>query len=528
MNIGTRLKLGFGVNLFFILFIGGLGVYEIHQTVATSQKLLRVDTQLVELAERMRGNINMMRRYEKDAFFNVGTPAKVSENYEKWKVASDNFHKRMDEITTLETMPEDIKTLTGISKNVEDYEGTLKAVLTRITSGTIANLAEANRAMGNIEETISTSETAINNYAKKNRADGLKAQEDMVQKSVGIEILLGTILGLSFVSISILVIKLTRSILNPLSTIQAMVSDLAQGEGDLSRRLDYAEKDELGAICGGFNLFLEKLRDVISRVAGNATQLASATHELSATAEQINTTTRDISSSAEHQRLAMAQSSAALEQVSASISQVRGSAGEAENVAAGSLQVSAQGRGAADESTQAMSAIEESSTKVNQITSVIADIARQTNLLSLNAAIEAAKAGAQGKGFAVVAEEIRKLAERSASAAKEIASLIQESGDRVAVGINAVSSVGRSLVSIEQGIRDNSDRIRGISLAMEEQAKASQELLGAVSSTSRTTEQNASATTQLAATVQEVTRTIEDLARMAGELQGLTGRFKLA
>jgi methyl-accepting chemotaxis protein len=175
-----------------------------------------------------------------------------------------------------------------------------------------------------------------------------------------------------------------------------------------------------------------------------------------------------------------------------------------------------------------MHAIEDSSTRVGKITAVIAEIAGQTNLLSLNAAIEAAKAGEHGRGFAVVAEEIRKLAERSASAAEEIDALILESGQRVEAGTGSVGAVSRSLGAIEGGIRDNADRIRSIALAMEEQSKASEEVVQAVATTAQLTERNASATTQLASTTQEITRTIEELAHMANELRQLTTRFKLA
>ena len=201
---------------------------------------------------------------------------------------------------------------------------------------------------------------------------------------------------------------------------------------------------------------------------------------------------------------------------------------DAEKIAAGSLEMSAQGNGAAGDCTKAMNAIEDSSEKVNRITLVIADIARQTNLLSLNAAIEAAKAGAQGKGFAVVAEEVRKLAERSGSAAKEITAQIEESRERVGLGTGAVESVSRSLHAIEEATQGSTDRIRGISLAMEEQLKASQEMVAAVGTTANITDQNASATTQLAATIHEVAQTIEALARIANELKFQTARFKLA
>jgi methyl-accepting chemotaxis protein len=227
------------------------------------------------------------------------------------------------------------------------------------------------------------------------------------------------------------------------------------------------------------------------------------------------------------QRDAMQQSSVALSGVARSVGEVRAQAREAGGASEQALGISAQGLAEAEESQRAKGAIEESSAKVGRITIVIADIARQTNLLSLNAAIEAAKAGAQGKGFAVVAEEIRKLAERSGQAAKEISALIQESTDRVALGSSAVGSVSRALAALEVSIRDNAERIEAIIRSTEAQASATQEVSEAVRTTAQLTERSASATTELASSLDETARTVEDLAQSANQLQDLGARFKL-
>ena len=175
-----------------------------------------------------------------------------------------------------------------------------------------------------------------------------------------------------------------------------------------------------------------------------------------------------------------------------------------------------------------MAAIEESSAKVGRITTVIADIARQTNLLSLNAAIEAAKAGAQGKGFSVVAEEIRKLAERSGQAAKEINALIQESTERVQVGAASVGSVSRALTALEQAIQGSATRIETIIQATDVQARSAEQAEQAIGTTTQLSERSASATTELASSLDETTRTVEDLAQAANHLRDLGSRFTLA
>jgi methyl-accepting chemotaxis protein len=179
------------------------------------------------------------------------------------------------------------------------------------------------------------------------------------------------------------------------------------------------------------------------------------------------------------------------------------------------------------DSTNAMSAIRESSDNVNRITTLIADIARQTNLLSLNAAIEAAKAGTHGRGFAAVAEEIRKLAERSASAAKEISTLIHESGQRVEAGSKAVREVDTSLLLIQNHIRDNASQIKEIATSMTSQAQAKDQVVGSIQRTLALTERNASATAELMATITETARTVEELAHLASQLRALTSYFRV-
>ena len=528
MKISRKLMWGFGLCAAAVAFVGGMGYYMNAAITSSSRQVIEINTRLVEHAQRMRANINMLRRYEKDLFLNIGDAAAIAKYQKSWDEAREHAKQRMTELTKLETGPRDLAALAEINGQLEAYAKGFAAVVGQVRSGAIKTPAEANRAIGEFKSATHQAEAAITAFAAKQDSDIAKAMKDMDDANRRGQVIMSAILLLTFAALGAFATALIRSIRKPLKDIASLVTDMGQGQGDLSHRLDYQGKDELGDICDGVNSFVAKLRGIIANVAQTSHQVASATQELSATAEQINQTTVELSRNSERQREAMIQSSSALEQMSASIVQVRAAAGEAEKVANGSLEMTAHGSAAAQESNHAMDAIQESSGKVNRITGVIADIARQTNLLSLNAAIEAAKAGAQGKGFAVVAEEIRKLAERSATAAKEISGLIAESSERVEMGVGSVGSVGRSLTSIEAATRENTDRIRGISLAMEEQSKASQEMVSAVGTTTQISEQTAGASTELSSTIQEVSRTIEELARIANELRVQTSQFKLA
>jgi methyl-accepting chemotaxis protein len=298
-------------------------------------------------------------------------------------------------------------------------------------------------------------------------------------------------------------------------------------DGDLTARVESQSRDEVGQLIETFNGLGVALRKDIRQIAEISQRTASGATELAATAEQLSATTTEISAGAERQRVAMTQSSNNLRKVSISIEEVSERLEGANRLSSESLDLSKNGLATAHQCNQSMQAIQESSTKVAKINAVIAEIARQTNLLSLNAAIEAAKAGSQGRGFAVVAEEVRKLAERSAQAAKEITGLIQESADRVLAGVASVNGMSIGYESMEKNIRSQADGISIMAAAMKEDSQVSHELSQAVEFVANQAERNASATTELSATTSEIAKTTEELSSMANQLQVLAGRFTI-
>jgi len=298
--------------------------------------------------------------------------------------------------------------------------------------------------------------------------------------------------------------------------------------GDLTRAPKVLGDDELGFIARSLGEALHQLREDLRAIATIAERSASGALELSTTATQLASATSEISQGAERQREEVGQSTSAIRALAASLQEVQAVALSASTLATSSLQASARGLGEVDASVEAMKGILDSSQKVGRINGVISDIARQTNLLSLNAAIEAAKAGQQGKGFAVVAEEIRKLAERSGSAAKEIQGLIAESGERVDVGSRAVRMVSDSLGTIEGNLKEQADSAMGAVGVLEARSAESQAILAGMASTLGITERTATATVQLVSSLEETGRTVEDLSAVAQDLRQRLTRFQYA
>jgi methyl-accepting chemotaxis protein len=174
-----------------------------------------------------------------------------------------------------------------------------------------------------------------------------------------------------------------------------------------------------------------------------------------------------------------------------------------------------------------MRAIQQNAREIGNILNVITEIANQTNLLSLNAAIEAAKAGEHGKGFSVVAEEVRKLAERSAGAAKEITALIATSGKAIQDGTGLVGTAGAALESITSAIQAGLERMRAIDAQSRSQHADSGRVVEAMDQLSGIAQGNAAGTEEMAATLRESNRTVADLSRLAESLNQVATRFRV-
>jgi methyl-accepting chemotaxis protein len=412
-----------------------------------------------------------------------------------------------------------LKGMGYMKQYMDGFQGVLAEARTRkesavpeLMEGHVEIQRQAREALEGLQESIlKSSELAVatNNLQSRQRRNWI----------LGIA-LGGLLAGLALVRL------VAHQVTGGVKDLEHTLSALHHGDLTVPSRVE--GRDELAHMSSSLNLAMVQLREDLRAIAQIAEQNASSATQLAATGEQISGATGEISRGAEQQRQAMATSTAAMGEMARSVQEAMHSAGTAEQLAQGSLDASRAGLRSAGESTQAMDAIRESAQRVSRVTTVIAEIARQTNLLSLNAAIEAAKAGAQGKGFAVVAEEIRKLAERSGQATREIFGLIQESDARVEAGGLAVAAVAASLASIEQDVRRNAEQVHGIARALEVQSRTGDQVVQAMAATNRSTERNASATTQLASSLSETARTIEELARLAGDLRHRIQRFKVA
>ncbi|MGD0585396.1 MAG: methyl-accepting chemotaxis protein, partial [Oryzomonas sp.] len=241
------------------------------------------DAASAENAQQMRAIMNMMRRYEKDAFINISDPAKVDGYVKQWSESREHAKKNMEVLQKIKKEAKDIEVLIAINKALDSYDAGFNKVLVQIKSGAITTTQDANKAIGEYKEAIHQAEKNITDYAVVNDENLAKAKKELDSRAQHAVTQAITIIVISFIVVLILVTYLIRSIKRPLNQIEFLVNDIAQGEGDLTKRLSYNGQDELGAICGSFNRFIEKLRQLIGMVSeetekvhGNAKVIATS------------------------------------------------------------------------------------------------------------------------------------------------------------------------------------------------------------------------------------------------------------
>ncbi|SEN92268.1 methyl-accepting chemotaxis protein-2, aspartate sensor receptor [Duganella sp. CF517] len=305
---------------------------------------------------------------------------------------------------------------------------------------------------------------------------------------------------------------LVRSVVSrPLARAEEAATRIAQGDLDVHLEID--NKDEIGLVLRALNGISSNLSNVVGQVRAGAEQITSASGEIASG-------NLDLSSRTEEQASSLEETAASMEQLSSAVKQNADNAAQANQMALAASGIAAKGGEVVAQVVDTMGSINQSSRKIVDIISVIDGIAFQTNILALNAAVEAARAGEQGRGFAVVASEVRNLAQRSATAAKEIKALIDDSVSKVDIGSRQVEQAGTTMQEVVDSVRRVTDIMSEISSASEEQRSGIGQVHEAIAQMDQVTQQNA-------ALVEEAAAAAHALQDQAHELEQVVRIFKL-
>ena len=513
VGVGTRLYLGFGLIVAILLVLltvaynnfsklnraNGWNVHT-YEVLGTTQDVLE---SLINMETGQRG------------YALTGADASLGP-YEAGKAA---FQKNIANLKTLTAdnalQQERIKTMEQLERQWRTDAGEPAIALRRASAGdpekiaaviAFEQAAKGKALMDRMRATLAQMSGAEQSLL------GARATDAASLQAATSATLLGG--GALAVALSIaLAVLLARMVLVPLAAILRATEDLRGGDGDLTYRLP-AQGAEFGQVATSLNGFIQKLHDIVTDVRNGTLTIASASEEIAAG-------NLDLSSRTEQQASSLEETASSLEELTSTVKQNADNARQATGLAASAAEVALRGSDVVSEVVSTMTAINDSARKISDIIGVIDGIAFQTNILALNAAVEAARAGEQGRGFAVVATEVRNLAHRSATAAKEIKTLINDSVEKVETGTKLVGDAGSTMTEIVASIRRVTDITAEISAASSEQEAGIMQINQAVGEMDGVTQQNAALVEQAAA----ASESMQDQAR---HLEQVVAVFKLA
>jgi methyl-accepting chemotaxis protein len=508
-KIGTRLGFGFGVILLILVgtvlltnvlnyrnksaLMTGLDLAGAKELQAQSMKSAMLETGIAMRNIGLQSDVSLMQKEE-----------------EKVKANRARYDAARGKLQSLGLNDAEKKVLNDISALQTDVDAAFKEAMGQIMAFNAEGAAKV--IAGRIDPLNQQALTALNKLVDLQQAAvaDFKESSNMGDRNLTMWMV---VLAAVAVGVGILcALVITKSITGPLSGAVEVAQKVAAGE--LTSQVTVAGKDETSEL-------LQALKDMNDSLVKTVGQVRASTDTITTASQEIATGNADLSARTESQASSLEETASSMENLTSTVKQNADNARQANQLAVSASSVAVKGGQVVSQVVDTMGSIKESSSKIVDIIGVIDGIAFQTNILALNAAVEAARAGEQGRGFAVVASEVRNLAQRSAAAAKEIKTLIDDSVVKVDNGGRLVDEAGQTMGLIVTSIKQVADIMGEITAATLEQSHGIEEVNAAIGQMDEMTQQNA-------ALVEEAAAAAESMQDQANNLAQAVSIFKLA
>lgn len=501
MTIKWRIVITMAAALLAAIVIGVTGLAALNRTQASLEAMYNTNLMPIVHVTDVRDDLAEQRNTVNRAMI-VGTPESVANARQRVAAAHDRLDKDWGAyypaLVTSEDERAQAKAFVASRVAAEEQMGLL---LDKLGHGDKDGIAYHIQHVAPALEQAAGKIAALVSLNKGQAKTGF--EEAGVRERRTVWVTLAVLLGAGLFVVA-LGWALARAVMRPLLRARDLAHRISQGE--LNHKLEVTGSDELSDTLRALTAMDEQLTSIVSQVRANAQQVAYAARDVSAG-------TDDLSSRTQEQASSLEETAASMEEMTATVRENSEGAATARALTSTLQDEALAGKGVADEAVAAMTEITRTSRNVADIAVLIDEIAFQTNLLALNAAVEAARAGEQGRGFAVVASEVRSLAQRSATAARDIKRLIAEAADRVDGGSVLVGRTGQALAEIGSSATRVSGIVNNIAAASLQQSAGIEQVNDAVTALDEVTQQNAALVEEASAASKQMLDLAEALTR---------------
>lgn len=513
LMIGKKFIVAFLIMILFIVAVGLLGIRSTKEIHSYVQDMVAVRIPAMDYLIQADRDLQQLLVAERSMMFRETDPALFSKLAGDYDENLSQSKERWDKYKLLASTDEEKQVFAQYESARADWQAVSQRIVDNRKSGDeAARQSSRELSLGQASEKFETMREYLNVLQEINDKIVTQTQAASVRAYSRVLIFILMITGLAILAAVSFWLLFNRTISNPVREMVTRARDLAEGEGDLTKRISTANQDELGELSGWFNRFIQQIHEIVSRVKGRSLALIDSTAKVSSGGETLATRTSE-------QAASITETSTTLEEFTSVLKMNKENSDEVNRLLEQFNAELRAKRALVENVTGTMQEISESGKKIDVIVNVINDISFQTNLLALNAAVEAARAGDAGRGFAVVAAEVRSLAQKTAESSRNIQAIVSNNIQTTRKGTELVNQTSVFFSGIAKIVDEISTKMQVIANSSREQFTGIEQINLAVSQLEEVINQNASL-------VEDFSMTAKEMLASSSELKELVGRFR--